>query len=148
VAGGISFRPTEKWNLEVDIDWTDWDNVNEIVFRGTPLGNLPFVLNYTSSFMYEFGITRQLGNGYFASAGYIYSENSSPDRDFNPIVPDADLHLGSVAFGHHGIRWDWAIGYHFAYNGGREVTGDLTTVANGTYRTFNNAVNISATFKF
>jgi hypothetical protein len=97
--------------------------------------------------MYEFGVTRQLGKGYFASTGYIYSENSSPDRDFNPIVPDGNLHLGSLAIGHHGAKWDWAVGYHFAY-GEREVRDALTTVANGTYRTFNNAVNISATFKF
>src|SRR6185436_13360226 len=46
VAGGISFRPTPDWNFEFDLDWTDWDYVNEVVFRGTPLGNIPFVLNY------------------------------------------------------------------------------------------------------
>jgi len=68
VAVGASFRPAPDWNFEFDVDWTDWDNVNEIVFRGTPLGDIPFVLNYRSSFMYEFGITKQLGYGYFASA--------------------------------------------------------------------------------
>src|SRR5207302_2167208 len=38
VAVGVSFRPTENWNIEFDADWTDWDNVNKIVFKGTPLG--------------------------------------------------------------------------------------------------------------
>src|SRR5262249_15243174 len=42
VVGGVSFRPTEQWNLEFDIDWTDWDNVNEVVFRGTPVGDQTF----------------------------------------------------------------------------------------------------------
>jgi long-chain fatty acid transport protein len=147
VALGVSFRPTENWNFEFDADWTDWDNVNTILFKGTPLGNIPFVLNYESSWMYEFGVTRQLGNGYYASVGYIYSENSSPDRNYNPIVPDANLHLGSVGFGHHGKRWDWALGYHFAYNGGREVTAAANPAVNGTYKTFNNAVNFSVTLK-
>ena len=44
--------------------------------------------------MYEFGVTRQLGKGYWASLGYFYSENSSPDHDFTPIIPDTNLHLG------------------------------------------------------
>ncbi len=150
VAGGISFRPAPDWNFEFDADWTDWDNLNTVIFHGTALGDIPFIFNYTSSWMYEFGVTKKFGD-YFVSVGYIYSENSSPDKNFNPIVPDADLHLGSVGFGHHGKRWDWAIGYHFAYNGGREVkNADPINGAdvNGTYRTFNNAVNIAATFKF
>ena len=24
MVGGVSFRPTPKWNLEFDADWTDW----------------------------------------------------------------------------------------------------------------------------
>lgn len=148
VVGGVSFRPTEKWNLEFDLDWTDWDSLKQIVFKGTPLGDLPLVLNYRSSFMYEFGVTRQLGKGYFVSVGYLYSENSSPDKNFSPIVPDANLHLGSAGVGHRGKRWDWALGYQFAYNGGRQVSNDVNPLADGIYRTFNNAVNLSATFKF
>ena len=143
---GISFRPTEKWNFEVDVDWTDWDNVNEVVFRDTSFGDIPFALNYTSSFMYEFGVTRKLPDGYFVSAGYFYSENSSPDKNFNPIVPDANLHLGSIGFGHKGERWDWALAYHFGYNPGREVSNG--TLADGTYRTLNHAFNVSVVYKF
>lgn len=148
VTGGISFRPTPKWNLEFDLDWTEWDAVKEVVFHGTPLGDIPLVLNYQNSFMYEFGITRELGKGYFASVGYIYSENSSPDRNFTPLIPDANLQLGSIGVGHHGVRWDWAVAYHFAYNGGRQVSNDVNALADGTYTTFNNAVDLAVTFKF
>jgi long-chain fatty acid transport protein len=153
VAAGVSFRPTTNWNFEFDVDWTDWDSLNQIFFqRADPtLPVLPFAFNYTSSFMYEFGVTRQLGKGWYVSTGYIYSENSSPDKDYNPLVNDDDLHLGSVGFGHRGQRWDWAFGYHFAYNGSREVTGSAVAgpfSPNGTYKTFNNAVNVAVTFKF
>ena len=148
VVGGISFRPTPKWNLEFDVDWTDWDSLKQIVFRNTSFGNVPLTLDYSSSFLYEFGVTRQLGNGYFGSVGYIYSENSSPDAHFSPLIPDANLQLGSIGFGHHGKRWDWAAAYHFAYNGGRTVSNDVNPQADGTYRIFNNAFDIAATFKF
>lgn len=148
VVGGISFRPNTNWNFEFDLDWTDWHSVQEIVFQNTSFGNVPLTLNYNSSFIYEFGVTRQLGKGYFASVGYIYSENSSPDQNFSPLIPDANLQLGSIGFGHHGHHWDWAVAYHFGYNGGRTVNNDVNPQANGTYRTFNNAFNVSTTFKF
>ena len=148
-AVGVSYRPTENWNFEVNVDWTDWDNVNRIVFHGTAGGDQVFPLNFRSGLMYEFGITRQLGHGYFISTGYIYSENSSPDRNFNPIIPDSDLHLGSIGFGHRGKRWDWAVGYHFAFNPGRDVKNSVPGgLADGNYRTFNNAFNLSTTYKF
>jgi long-chain fatty acid transport protein len=149
IVAGVSYRPTTNWNFEFDVDWTDWDNVNNIPIRGTPVGNLNLVLNYRSSFMYEFGATRQLGRGYYASLGYFYSENSSPDVTFNPIIPDSDLHLGSIGIGHRGRRWDWSAAYHFGYNPGRTVSGDVAyPLANGTYHVLNHAFNIAATLKF
>ena len=148
VVTGVSYRPTEKWNFECDVDWTDWDNLNQLVLRGTAFGNVPLELNYRSSLMYEFGVTRKLENGYFVSTGYIYSENSSPDQNFSPLIPDSNLHLGSFGFGHRGQRWDWAAGYHFAYSAGREVRSNPVSVADGTYRTFNHAFDLSVTFKF
>ena len=152
VVGGISFRPTSDWNLEFDLDWTDWHDVKQINVNNTPLGNQVILLNYRSSFMYEFGVTRQLGHGWFASVGYFYSENSSPDANFNPLIPDVDLQLGGIGFGHHGKRWDWSAAYQFGYNGGRTVSGSAPSpsgqTADGTYKTFNNAVNFALTLKF
>jgi len=153
VVAGVSFRPTGNWNLEVNVDWTDWDNLNDVVFKGVAGGDQTFLFNYESSLMYELGVTRMLPKGFYTSVGYIFSENSSPDRYFNPIVPDSDLHLGSVGFGRKGVRWDWAAAYHFAYSSGREVKNSLSSsligeTADGNYETLNHAFNVSATFKF
>ena len=153
IVGGVSYRPDDKWNFEFNLDWTDWDSVNDALFVGTFGGNQVFPFRYESSLMYEFGVTRQLIDGYYLSAGYIYSENSVPDRTFSPLNPDSDLHLLSLGFGHRGERFSWAAGYHFAYNGGRVVTGNVTSspigeTANGRYTTFNNAVNLSCRYSF
>ena len=148
IVGGISFRPSEDCNIEFKLDWTDWDQVNDSVFVGTFGGNQVFPFRYQSSFMYEFGVTRQLGGGYFVSTGYIYSENSVPDQTFTPLNPDSDLHLGSFGFGYRGEKYGWALGYHFAYNGGRTVTGNLNPTVNGEYETFNQAVNMSVRYRF
>lgn len=144
---GVSYRPNEDWNFEFNLDWTDWDDIDVSFFRGTALGDVPLPFHYDSGFMYEFGVTRQLQSGYWVSAGYVYSENSVPDATLTPLNPDADLHVGSVGFGRRGEEWSWALGYHFAYNGGRTVTGNLPSLggetADGTYETFNHAVNLS-----
>lgn len=148
VVAGISFRPTKNWNIEINVDWTDWDSVNTIVFNDTAFGDQTLPLNYKSSFMYEFGVTRNFDNGWFVSVGYFFSENSSPDRYFNPIVPDTDLHLGSIGFGHHGEHWSWAAAYHFGYQPGRDVSGSVFPGADGEYEVLNHAFNLSLNYKF
>lgn len=152
IVGGISFRPTPNWNFEFDLNWADWHIDKQINFQDPTLagliGPIPGLrLNMNSSFIYDFGVTRQLGHGFYASVGYIFSENSSPDANFSPLIPDMDLHLGSIGIGHHGERWDWSIAYHFAY-GTRNVQNDSYASADGKYETFNNAINIAGTFKF
>ncbi|PWU18380.1 MAG: hypothetical protein C5B50_09335 [Verrucomicrobia bacterium] len=152
IVGGISYRPSDNWNLEFNLDWTDWDSVNSIPINHTAFGNTALALNYHSSFMYEFGATRQLGRGYFASIGYFYSENSSPDKYFNPIIPDTDLHLGSLGGGYRGTRWGWSAAWHFGYNPGRTVEGSPVSMtgqtADGRYHVFNNGFNVAVTLKF
>jgi long-chain fatty acid transport protein len=149
VTAGISYRPTENWNLEFNLDWTDWDTLDEVVFRGTFGGPQTFTLNYESSFMYQFGITRKLGENWSASIGYIYSENSSPDRHYTPLITDSDLHLVSAGFGRKGTRWNWAVSYTAAFDLGREVKGSVPgNLADGTYTTLNHAINVSTTLKF
>jgi long-chain fatty acid transport protein len=155
VVAGVSFRPTEKWNLEVDVDWTDWGNVNQVTFQGTGLGNLTLPLNYHSSLMYEFGVTRYFDNGWYASAGYFYSENSVPNQYFNPIIPDNNLNLWSIGVGHKGEKWGWAFSYTLAYNPGHEVNNSVFDKGpvpgfqvNGNYKTINNALNFAVSYKF
>ena len=145
-AAGISFRPTTNWNIEVDIDWTDWDRVkNAVIDHFATL-----TLNWQSSFFYEFGVTRQLGKGYFASAGYFFSEASTPDKNYTPLVPDTDLHVGSLGFGYKGHRWNWALAGQIIGGGFRNVTvGNGTDPSvNGKYRLFTPTVSFSVGYHF
>tara|TARA_B110000908_G_scaffold111925_1_gene131266 strand:+ start:1301 stop:2512 length:1212 start_codon:yes stop_codon:yes gene_type:complete len=153
IDAGVSYRPNQNWNFEVNVDWTDWNALNDAVLKGTLGGDQVFPFHYESSFMYEFGVTRYLENGYYLSAGYIYSENSVPDRTLTPLNPDANLHLGSVGIGRKTDKMSWSLGYHFAYNEGRKVSGNQSSSligedSNGNYDIFNHAVNLSVTFAF
>ena len=98
VVAGYSFWPTEKWNFEVNIDWTDWDNLNTVNLRKQS-GDVALPFNWRSSLFYEFGASYKFDNGVTASAGYIFSENSVPTESFNPLVPDSNRHIFSAGIG-------------------------------------------------
>lgn len=151
--GGYSFRPTPKWNLEFNVDWTDWSCVKNVNIRSTPPVGAPFnplVFNWQDSFMYEFGVTRYLGNGWAVSAGYIYSENSIPDATFKPSVPDSDRHVFSVGVGREGKKFSWDVAYQFAYGPERSINslgGPLASI-NGGYTFNSHAITVTFGFHF
>jgi long-chain fatty acid transport protein len=157
VSGGVSFRPTPKWNVEVDVDWTDWSTLQAITMQGAlnPLTgrDIVFPLEWHSSWFYHLGASRYFKNGYFLSAGYFFSENSTSEKFFNPIVPDTDLHVGSVGGGYKGKHWDWAVAGQIITGPWRDIHTTQTTSlvgesANGRYRFFVPAITVSLGYHF
>lgn len=144
---GCSFRPTPAWNLEFDVDWTDWRRLKTVTLE-QPSGNVPIAFNWRSSLFYEWGATRYFDNGFRLSAGYIFSENSVPDQDFTPLVPDSDRHIFSVGVGRKYERLRWDAGYQFAYGPPRAVTSAANPSTNGQYRFFSHALAISIGYSF
>ena len=156
VSGGISYRPTPKWNIEVDVDWTDWNSVDKLVFNGAinPFTGqtIEFNLNWRSSWFYHFGVTHYFQNGYFASLGYFFSEASTSEQYFKPYVPDTDLHVGSIGGGYKGQHWDWAASFQLITGPKRTVSGTETSFfgqsADGSYQFFVPAVSASIGYHF
>ena len=140
---GYSFRPTPRWNLEVNVDWTDWDRLNTVTLNKVS-GAVPLPFNWQSSFFYEFGATYKFDNGFSASAGYIYSENSVPNGSFNPILPDSNRHIFTVGVGKQWKKLDLDVAYQYAHGPSRTVTG----LAAGNYQFDSHALTISAGYRF
>ena len=150
--GGVSYRPNKDWNMEFNVDWTDWDTLNTATFKKGS-GDTPLRFNWHSSFLYEVGVSRYFGNGYFVSAGYFFSENSIPNRDFIPIIPDTDLHTGTPGVGHKGNRWSWALSYELITSPSRHLGNAQSSslngeTANGKYDFLYHIVNISVGYHF
>jgi long-chain fatty acid transport protein len=104
-------------------------------------------------FFYELGVSRSFKNGWFVNAGYFFSGNSVPARNFNPVVPDTDLHIGSLGFGHKGPRWRYAMSFQIITGPSRRVRNSQSTSlvgasADGDYRWFNPALNVSVGYRF
>jgi len=154
---GVSYRPTPKWNLEFNADYTGWDTEGTVtVHQSTPApvlpANIPLVLNWQSSWYYEFGVTRSFDNGWHVSAGYIFNENSVPNAHYEPIVGDLDRHFLSIGTGFKGKRFDFDIAYQFGYGPTHTVSGSALSSAgqsaDGQYDFISHAIAISMEWHF
>ncbi len=162
VISGISYRPTPKWNLEFDADYTDWSSMGVVnISQANPPFPLrpvtPVTLKWQPSWMYEFGLTHYFDNGWHASAGYVYNENSVPDKYYSPLAADLDRHFFSVGVGRRGRRLDFDVAYQLGYGPARTVTGSTPPSqpglfagqnADGTYDFISHAVIVTVGFRF
>lgn len=154
VSSGISFRPTEKWNLEFDAEYTDWSTVGNLTIKQATVNpllgtaNVPFPLDWESSWYYEFGATRYFDNGWHVSAGYIFNENSVPNAHYTPYVTDMDRHFASIGTGYKGQHFSFDVAYQLGIGPDHTVTGDSNPTADGTYSFFSSAVSVSCGWHF
>ncbi|MDQ8206473.1 outer membrane protein transport protein [Coraliomargarita sp. SDUM461003] len=143
---GYSYRPSEHWNFEFNLDWTNWDRVNELELKGTPFA---YTLNWESAFIWELGLTRYFDNGWQVSAGYTFVENAVPDSFLLPIVPDSDRHFLAIGLGRSYENLSWQITYQQAFASERKLTGNKTSSSiDGSYDLDSQAVAISLNYRF
>ena len=142
---GYSFRPTDRWNFEVNVDWTDWDNLNDVNLRKKS-GDVRLPFQWQSSLFYEFGASYRFDSGLTASLGYIYSENSVPNATFNPIVPDSNRHILSAGLGGKWRNWNYDLAYQYAHGPERTVANG--TSADGAYKFDSHALSLSLGTRF
>ena len=136
---GVSYRPTPKWNLEFDANYTDWSSFGKTTIYETPAPPYPMQPNvlvtfdWKASWMYQFGVTRYFDNGWHVSAGYVFDQNSVPDAYYSPLAVDLDRHFFSIGTGFKGKRFDFDIAYQFGYGPAHTVTGSKPSSTPGFY---------------
>lgn len=158
---GVSYRPTPKWNIEFDANYTDWASFGMTSINQTgsfPLGSspdVPVTLDWQASWMYEVGVTRYLRKGWHISAGYAFNQNSVPNAYYTPLAADMDRHFFSLGLGHNSGRFDFDIAYQFGYGPPHTVTDSTastplggSTSADGTYHFISDAVILTAGIHF
>ncbi len=147
LALGYSYRPTTKWNFELDGTWTDWTQLRTVTVN--PQGavdKLPF--NWHPSWIFGLGATRYLGDGWRVSGGYMYSMNTVPSYNFSPLVPDSDRHLFSVGIGKQYNRFSWDVAYQLSWGPSRTINNDYFPPSDGKYEFLSHALSVNLGYHF
>ncbi len=117
-----------------------------------PSGPVALPFNWESGLFYEFGVTRQLPHGFLVSAGWCFTENSTPDATYTPAVPDSDRAFYSLGAGYRGKQFTVDLAWHYGDGGDRRVTGSppslIGATADGSYKNSLNAFSLSVGLKF
>jgi long-chain fatty acid transport protein len=159
---GISYRPTPKWNVEFDADYTDWSSFGTVTIEQGPTPfpvrqNVPVTLDWQGSWMFKFGATRYFDNHWHVSAGYVFNENSVPNAYYSPLAADLDRHFFSAGVGFKGRRYDLDVAYQFGYGPPHTVAGSTPSStpgrfvgqsADGTYDFVSHAVLVTVGMRF
>ena len=88
--------------------------------------------------------------------GYIFSENSVPNANFSPLVPDSDRHIFSLGVGRQQTRVSWDVAYQLGWGPSRNVAGNTLafplppppTTANGRYTFLSHAITAAVGLRF
>jgi long-chain fatty acid transport protein len=106
--------------------------------------------NWKPSWMLDFGVTRYVGKDWRISGGYMYSENSVPDGNFNPLVPDSDRHIFSLGVGKKCGKFSWDVAYQLGWGPSRSVGSDATAGGSpdGKYEFLSHALTINCGYHF
>lgn len=161
---GYAFWPTAKWKLEVDADWANWDQVNAIALKsktiqgtfGLTRAQMKTKLNWEDSWIISLGSQYELRDNLFLRGGWYWSEDSVPERNFNPFLPDSDRTGVSLGLGFRTGRFWVDVAYQFNMSLDRKVSNKvgnnpfppISQSVNGEYETYSQAGAISVGFNF
>lgn len=157
VVVGYAYRPSDKWTVEFDVDWTAWDEVGdiEIDFALPVMPDAKQEQNLHDTLAYKLGAQYAWTKTFRVRGGYIYNRNATPESTFRPSLPDTDTHFLTTGFGWDlgDVTIDGALQLVFYETrtvdnnvDGNELTSSSSI--DGTYRTLAPCVSLAATYRF
>lgn len=163
VHAGICYKGFNNLTLETGLRWEDWSSFRELKINlDQPVGGSNESItekNWQDVYAVNLGAKYRLNETVTLLAGYLYSGNPVPDDTFDPIVPDANIHLFTIgtSIKYKNMNIDLAYGYQRLEGTKKDNSLDdnpsdgivnAATSANGEYDTDLHMFGISITYKF
>ena len=154
---GYAYRPTEKWTVEFDLDWTEWDKVGDIRvdMKDPALPDSDSAEDLENTLAYKVGAQYAYSDRLDLRCGYIYNQNATPDSTFRPSLPDTDMHFLTTGFGYEigGVTIDTALQVVIYETRTVDNNVDMneafsSSSVDGTYRTLAFCASLGATYRF
>jgi len=126
---GIGGSLTDKWETEVDLQWTNWSQYESLPFYFSQ--QTQALQNADSPKDWENGWAIRWGNEYHMNPmadlrfGMYYDSTPIPDHTLDPFLPGNDRFSFQVGFGLHSDKWVLDFAYMYLYIFDRDITSDL-----------------------
>jgi long-chain fatty acid transport protein len=128
LAGGIAFKPIEKFTLTFDVQWTQWSTLDEVALKlddqtwGLILDeeDTKLAFRWKDTTQIRFGAEYRFSPKFALRAGYYNDPGPAPDETRNNLLPITDFNSFAGGFGYNinGVVIDLTI----EYLGGKEKT--------------------------
>lgn len=118
VIAGIDQKLSERWRLLVDVQWTQWSSLEELVLSFDNPAQAPVVtdLRWRDSWYVAAGLRYQHDDRWVLRAGVAYDETPTRATTSTPAIPDARSTWLTVGAGYRlseHTRLDFAYGHIF-----------------------------------
>jgi long-chain fatty acid transport protein len=156
---GYSFKPSEKWTFNFDLEWMDWSSVKHDAINwldetdATRLsilnGGNPEARDWKSAFSQAIGVEYAASERLRLRGGYYHHKTPIPQSTFHANLPDADSHGFTSGLGYDltpKVTIDLA--YSALVYEARKVDSDINAAIDGKYRQFTNIAMGTVTYKF
>lgn len=164
VTWGVSFRPTPKWELAVDLQWSGWSAYEalNVEFNETELGIKPIysVKNYSNTLAFRFGGQYQATEWLTARMGMYVDESPVDSNYLNPETPSMTKVSYTAGLSFRPAKFlSIDLAYCYVSSADPERTGSypiyqygdptqLTEVFSGNYKLHANVFSIGVGFSF
>lgn len=121
LAGGIAFKPTEKFTLTFDVHYTQWSKIDEVALTvddqtwGLLLDeeDTKLAFHWKDATQIRFGAEYQISPKFALRGGYYIDPDPSIDQTRNILLPLTDFNSITAGFGYNvnGIIIDFGFEY-------------------------------------
>jgi len=157
VVVGYAWRPTDKWKFEVNLDWTDWQEVGDITldFDTPGIPDAAQKQGFRNTVAYKLGTEYQYSDKLALRVGYIYNQNATPEENWRPSQLDTDAQFVTAGFGYRVSGWTIDTAVQLIFYKKRSIDNNVdenettsSSSIDGTYTAFAPCVSLATTYRF
>jgi len=128
---GLALRPSPRWLVEVDLQWTEWSRFQEVsvAFPTEPSLAAAVPERFDDTVTPRLGLEFSTRTGTSFRLGVAFEASPQPDATVGPFLADADSLVYTVGLGR-----DWLdVAFAWIDRGQRNIVGQVDNL-NGNYR--------------
>jgi long-chain fatty acid transport protein len=157
---GYSLKPTNKWPINFDLEWTDWSQYQQQTTYYPNLSSFqtsflpgPQARNWTSVWSESVGVQYAVTDKLRLRTGYEHHQTPVPELTFNTEFPDSDSNAVSFGLGYDitsrlTIDMAYIADFYESRNVINTIDQSLGASLSGKYSAFVNVATMSLTYKF